>query len=272
METNFFNQIFVFPFINFLVFLYKGFSFLKIPGAFGLSIIGLTVLIRLILYPFFKIQSETAKKLQKIKPQLDHLARKHKDDPKKLQQEQLKLYQQHGLNPASGCFFMIVQIPIFIALYQTLSLFLLNGKSTQLISSLNKVLYHPILTINQIDPWFFGFNLALSPAKSGQWFYLLIPLITAVLQYYQAQKTMATHQSSVLPDKISEKKKKIKKEEDQKTSQSEEFQKAMSMQMKYFFPALIGYFSYTMPVGLSLYWNIFSLFNIIQSDRKILKN
>ena len=267
METNFFNQIFVFPFINFLVFLYKGFSFLKIPGAFGWAIIGLTVFIRLLLHPFFKIQTETAIKLQKIKPHLDHLAKKHKEDPKKLQEEQLKLYQQHGVNPASGCLIMIVQIPIFIALYNTLSLFLLNGKSWQLISSINKVLYHPILTINQIDPWFFGFNLALSPSKSGHWFYLLIPLITAVLQYYQAQKTMMVNQAPVLPEKTSEKKKNAQEDKDQKNSQNEELQKAISLQMKYFFPAMIGYFSYNLPVGLSLYWNIFSLFSIIQSER-----
>lgn len=267
IKHNIFNDLLVIPILNLLVFLYKGLAFLKIPGAFGFSIIGLTIFIRLILHPFFKSQLETAKKMQKIKPHLDHLTKKHKNDPQKLQQEQLKLYQQHGLNPASGCLFMIVQIPIFIALYQTLSLFLLNGKSAQLISSLNKVLYHPILTINQINPWFFGFNLALSPAKSGQWFYLLVPLITAILQYFQSQMSMVVNQPQTTSNKIIDQKKKIRESKDEKTSQSEDFQKAMSIQMKYFFPAMIGYFSYTMPVGLSLYWNIFSLFSIIQSQK-----
>lgn len=265
LEPNFFNDLFVFPFLNLLLLFYKGFSFLKIPGAFGWAIIGLVVFIRLLTHPFFKNQLETAKKLQKIKPHLDHLTKKHKGNPKKLQEEQLKLYQQHGINPASGCLFMIIQIPIFIALYQTLSVFLLNGKSKELIVSINKVLYHPILAINQIDPWFFGFNLALSPAKSGQAYYLLIPLLTAVLQYFQAKASMIANQSPTLSEKNSDKKE--KENDEKKTNQAEEFQKMLNIQMKYFFPAMIGYFSYTLPVGLSLYWNIFSLFSIIQSQK-----
>jgi YidC/Oxa1 family membrane protein insertase len=50
-------------------------------------------------------------------------------------------------------------------------------------------------------------------------------------------------------------------------STAEDFQKAMNTQMRYFFPIMIGYFSYSLPVGLSLYWNIFSIFSIIQHYR-----
>ncbi len=258
LQPNFFNQIFVYPIVNILVILYKGFSFLKIPGAFGWAIIGLVVIIRLILHPFFKNQIETAKKVQELKPHLDHLSKKHKDDPKKLQEEQLKLYQKYGINPASGCLFMIIQFPIFIALYQTLSLFLINGKTSLLINQINKVLIHPIFKITEINPWFFGLNLAQSPAKSHQWFYLLIPLITAFLQYYQTQFSMPTAQTEK-KEEVKEEKKEVKKTEDTQ----EDFQKAMNMQMKFFLPAMIGYFSYSLPVGLSLYWNIFSIFSII---------
>lgn len=258
LEPNFFNQIFVYPIVNILVILYKGFSILKIPGAFGWAIIGLVVIIRLILHPFFKNQMETAKKVQQLKPHLDYLSKKHKDDKKKLQEEQLRLYQQHGINPASGCLFMIIQFPIFIALYQTLSLFLMNGKVDLLINQINKVLIHPIFRMTDINPWFFGFNLAQSPAKSHQWFYLLIPLITAFLQYYQAQFSMPTAQIKTREEVKSEKKEAKKTE-----STDEDFQKAMNTQMKFIFPAMIGYFSYSLPVGLSLYWNIFSIFSII---------
>jgi len=117
LSPNFFNTIFVFPILNILVALYKLLSLVKIPGSFGFSIIGLTVLIRLLLHPFFKQQMETAKKMQELKPHIDKLSKKHSKDPKKLQQEQLKLYQQAGINPASGCVFMIIQIPVFFALY-----------------------------------------------------------------------------------------------------------------------------------------------------------
>jgi YidC/Oxa1 family membrane protein insertase len=175
----------------------------------------------------------------------------------------MKLYQQAGINPASGCLFLIIQMPIFIALYQTLSLFLIKGNLKKVIFEINKVVYLPMLKVQSIDPWFFGFNLGLSPAKAaGQWQYYLIPLITAVLQYFQAQ-TAGTATPVAIPEE---------KKEEKKADSLEDFQKAMNMQMKYFFPLMIGYFSYTLPVGLSLYWNIFSIFSIIQYRQIQVKN
>lgn len=209
--------------------------------------------VRLLLHPFFKQQIESARKLQDLKPHLDRLSTQHKKDPKRLQQEQLKLYQQAGINPASGCLFMIIQIPIFIALYNTLSRFLLTGGTTKVIDEINKVLYTPLLKIQSINPWFLGYNLALSPAKAGLWYYWLIPVITAFLQYLQVQ--VATPAPSVTAAPANK---------DDKKSDGEDFQKAMNTQMKFIFPLMIGWFSYTLPIGLSLYWNIFSLFSIIQ--------
>src|SRR3972149_8519100 len=103
--TSWFNQIFVFPILNLLVIFYSVFIFLKVPGAFGFAIIALTVFVRILLQPFFHKQMSTAKKMQDLKPHLDKLSQKHKGDKARLQQEQLKLYQQEGINPASGCLF-----------------------------------------------------------------------------------------------------------------------------------------------------------------------
>jgi len=262
LNPNFFNTLFVIPILNVLMSFYKVFSLANLPGALGWSMIGLTVLVRLLLHPFFKKQLETAKKMADIKPHLDKLSARHKKDPKKLQEEQMKLYQRVGINPASGCLFLIIQMPIFIALYQTLSLFLTNGNLNKVIIAINKVVYSPMLKIQSIDPWFFGFNLGLSPAKSGGlWFYYLIPIITGVLQYFQAQTTgMSTPSTSAGDVKDGSSSAKA-------TEDKGDFQKAMSMQMKYIFPFMIAYFSYTLPVGLSLYWNIFSIFSIIQYQK-----
>jgi YidC/Oxa1 family membrane protein insertase len=263
IKQNFFNTLFVIPIINILVLLYKGFSFLKIPGAFGWAIIGLVVLIRLILHPLFKQQLETAKKMQELKPHLDNLTKKHKNNPQKLQQEQLKLYQQAGINPASGCLFMIIQIPVFIALYNTLSLFLLNGAGEKIIKEINQVLYFSFLKISNINPWFFGFNLAISPVKAQNWYYLIIPVITGILQYLQVQFSSPANI-------IQEDKKNSSKE--QKKDEITDFQQAMNMQMKFIFPLMIAWFAYSLPVGLSLYWNVFSLFSIFQYQRLKVKN
>jgi len=251
IELNFFNTVFVIPILNLLVLLYKGFSFLKIPGAFGFSIVGLTIILRFFLQPFFKAQIETAKKMQLIKPKLDKLSKKFKNDPKTLQKKQLELFQQYKINPSAGCLFLIIQFPIFIALYKSLSFFLINhGK--KVVDEINKIVYFPFLKITSIDSWFFGFDLAKSPAQVKIWYYYLIPLITALLQYWQTNITQP--QTSIATEKEDEKKEK---------SETEEFQKALNLQMKFIFPLMIGWFSYTLPVGLSLYWNFFTLLSII---------
>lgn len=257
LGNNIFDTVLVYPILNVLIFFYKVFTSIGIPGAFGFSIIALTVFIRLILHPFFSKQIETTKKMQDLKPHLDRISAKHKKDPKKLQSEQMRLYQEAGINPATGCLFMLVQIPVFFALYNTLSLFLLKGPTTKLIADINGVLYHPFLKIQSINSDFFIFNLAMSPQKSGLWYYYLVPVVTAALQYLQVQATTP----AVAPTTDLDVKKDKKKEE---SSTSGDFQKAMNTQMKYIFPLMIGWFAFTLPLGLSLYWNIFSLFSIMQ--------
>jgi YidC/Oxa1 family membrane protein insertase len=252
VSHNIFSTLFVFPILNLLVAFYKVFLFIKVPGAFGLAIIALTLFIRLLFHPFFKQQIETSQKMQDLKPHLDKLSEKHKKDPKKLQQEQMRLYQEAGINPAAGCLFMLIQLPIFYALYNTFSLFLMNSGS-KVIQQINSVLYTPYLKISHIDPWFFGLNLAESPSKAHLWYYYLVPVITGILQYYSVGGTIP--QSTTAPANKDDKK------------GGSDFQSAMNMQMKFIFPFMIALFAYRLPVGLSLYWNIISIFTIIQYRR-----
>jgi YidC/Oxa1 family membrane protein insertase len=271
-----FDTIIINPFLNAIAALYKLFVILGVPGAFGFAIISLTVIFRLILHPFFKQQIESQQKLTALKPKMSELEKKHKDDKTRLQQAQLDLYKEHGINPASGCLFAIVQIPIFIGLYQTLSQFVNAAGSTIVVEKINKILYSKALTLQTLDPNFFIYNLALAPQhykiidlslKTGIVFhlqnlpyihYMLIPLVTGLLQYVQAQKTIGAQ-----PAKAKEEPKKEGAKKDE--SFSSDFQSAMNTQMKYFFPVMIAFFSYQLPVGLSLYWNIFSIFSIIQA-------
>ncbi len=257
-----FDPFFAHPILNLLVVFYKLFLLIKLPGAFGFAIIALTVAVRLLFQPFFQKQIETAKKMQELKPHLDNLSSKHKNDKKQLQTEQLKLYQQHGINPTSGCLVMIIQLPVFIALYNTLNLFLMNGQAEKTITAINKVLYFSFLKIDSINSWFFGLDLVKSPKQAGDWYYLLIPLVTAALQYFQAQASMP---SSISQPAVSNRggSDKIGKKDEKKDGQGD-FQKAMNTQMKYMFPLMIGWFSYSLPIGLALYWNIFSIMGIMQ--------
>lgn len=257
LQPSFFNSVFVFPLLNVLALYHYLFSLIGAPGVLGFSIIALTVTIRLLLHPFFKQQMTTAEKMQEIKPRVDALSKKYKGDTKKIQEEQMKIYQEAGINPASGCLFMIVQIPVFFALYQTLQTFLV-ADSAKVVTAMNKALYLPFLHIEKIDVWFFGVNLVKTPNQMNSVFAYLIPIVTALLQYFQTQSTMA-----MTPQPTAETKKDGK---DEKSSTGADFQKAMNTQMKYVFPLMIGWFSLSMPVGLALYWNIFSLFSIVQYE------
>jgi len=248
---NILNAIFYIPILNILILLYSGFAFIKFPYSFGFAIIFLTVIIRTLLQPFFNQQMQTARKMQDIKPEMDAIVKKYKGDKKALQQAQLKLYQQAGINPAAGCLFMVVQIPVFIGLYQVLLNVLQNGSQAKAIAEINKDLYFSAIHISSIDPNFFGLNLAISPSTAGNPLYFLVPAVTALLQYYQVKVSTPQTQPNV-------------KAIEKKSDTGADFQKAMSTQMKYIFPLLIGWFAYTLPVGLSLYWNVFSLFSIIQ--------
>jgi len=260
LNPNLFNTVFVIPILNLLVVFYKLFLFVGLPGAFGFAIIALTIAIRLLFQPFFQKQIETAKKMQELKPHLDNINEKHKNDKKQLQAEQLKLYQEHGINPTSGCLVMIIQLPVFIALYNTLNLFLMNGQSEKTITAINKVLYFSALKIDSVSSWFFGLDLVKTPKQAGDWYYLLIPLVTGLLQYFQAQVSMpsSAKASEGKPPKDGQ------TVEVKKTDGGGDFQKAMNTQMKYMFPLMIGWFSYTLPIGLALYWNIFSIMGIMQ--------
>lgn len=260
-----FDSLFIQPVTNALVFFYDIFSQLGLPGAFGFAIIAVTVLLRAIMNPFFKQQLETAHKMRKIKPHLDALHKKHKKDPATLQQEQMKLYKEHRVNPVGGCLFAIIQIPVIWGLYSTLQLFLTNGANGKVIEEINARLYSSALQITSIEPSFFVYNLALTPAQGANWFYYFVPVLTGILQFYQTKYTMPQLQEEITKkdDKELAKKDDKSKDDDKQPSTGEEFQKAMNMQMKYIFPVMIGYFSYTLPTGMSLYWNAFSLFSII---------
>ncbi len=261
---NFFNTVFVHPLLNVLVLFYKLFEATPLPGKLGLSIIAFTVFIRFLMYPLFKKQMDTTKKLNDLKPHLDKLNEKHKDDKQKLQQEQLRLYQEAGINPAAGCLLALVQIPVFIGLYNALNYFVHNGNGAA-VSKINDLLYNPALNIGTIDVHFLMFNLTQTPAQGANPYYYAVPVITGILQYFQAVTTLPPAKKDIKEDIQEEKTKEhksIKKAE--KTDSADEFQKAMQTQMKYMFPVMIGFFAFNFPVALSLYWNTFSLFSIIQ--------
>jgi YidC/Oxa1 family membrane protein insertase len=92
-----------------------------VPGRnYGVAIILLTVLVKAVFYPLAQKSMRSMKQMQALQPQLNALKSKFRSDPQRFQREQMELFRKHGVNPMGGCLPMVVQIPIFYALYLTL--------------------------------------------------------------------------------------------------------------------------------------------------------
>lgn len=194
-------------------------------GNIGLSIILLTIVIQLILTPLRLPSLHSARKIRKLKPHLDDLKEKHKDDNTALAQAQLNLYKEHGVNPFGGILPTLLSIPIIIALYRVLLTTLNNGGdfATQFLW----------IDVTKPDPLY------------------ILPVLVFIAQYIQTQHTLGVQQSS----STSEKK--------EKTSQ-EDMMTSMQSQMKYVFPVISAVITATLPAGVGLYWFVSVLFAIIQ--------
>lgn len=94
----------------------------KIVPNYGLVIIVLTLLMKILMFPIYQKQIRTTKKMQALQPQINALKEKYKNDAQKLQKEQMELFRKHKVNPLSGCLTMLTTIPIFIALYATFAM------------------------------------------------------------------------------------------------------------------------------------------------------
>ena len=88
---------------------------------YGIAVILLTLIVKLILFPFTFQQLKSMSKTQELSPMIQELQKKYNDDPKKLQEEQMKLYKKYGINPATGCLMALLPLPIFFILFTSLN-------------------------------------------------------------------------------------------------------------------------------------------------------
>jgi YidC/Oxa1 family membrane protein insertase len=94
--------------------------FREMTGSYGIAIILLTVVVRLLLYPLSQKQMVSMARMQKIQPRMKMLQEKYADDKAKLNEEMMRLYRENNVNPMAGCLPLLVQLPIMIVLFQVL--------------------------------------------------------------------------------------------------------------------------------------------------------
>lgn len=194
--------------------------------------------------------------MAELKPHLDNIKSKHGADKVRHQQEVSKLYKEHGVNPLAGCLPLLLQIPIFIALYQALDAIVkINADS---LSAINDKLYLSFYHLDKVPSVsFLGLSLSSKPDQWQQIGFLIlaIPVITGVLQYIQSKMLVPEAKPGLVKAKDTKKGEKPGLEDSMGQMQS---------QMTLIMPAMIAFFSYGFPVGLSLYWNTFTIIGIVQ--------
>lgn len=217
--------------------------FFDVIGPYGVAIVILTIIIRLILSPLQQFQlvnqRKTMAEQRKLAPQMAELAKKYKKDPQRLNAERMKLMQEHGVNPYGmllGCLPLLVQLPILTALYYVFTNF---AKSNKVIPHF---LFVPNLNDNPLHHAAFliaGFHV---PAVA----YLVFPILAALTTLIQSRML----QMPPTPNPT---------EQEQQTQQ-------MQRTMLWISPLMIGYFALNVPAGLGLYWFVGNLASIIQQS------
>lgn len=223
-----FNTILYEPLFNALVWLYN-----VIPGQdLGVAIIVLTIIIRAVLWPISKSAINAQKSMQDLQPKLDALKKEYKDDKQKQTQAIMDLYKSEKINPLGSCLPLLIQLPIFLALYWVLG----AGVASENLD----VLYSFVSNPGTINPIAFGF-LDLGSRN------IVIALMAGAAQYWQASQ-LVTKQPEVKSE----------------GSKDESMAAAMNKQMRYTMPIITVVIGVSLPAGLAFYWFLTTLIYAIQ--------
>ncbi len=217
---------------------------------YGVAIILLTILIRLILYPLMQKQMVSMREMQKIQPLMKEIQAKHKNDKERLNKELMALYKEHKVNPMGGCLPLLIQMPILILLFQTLRVFEYLDPITNNISGgfLWIANYYNIIENGELVA---KAGLALSerlitlPGSGifGIQYIGIIPFLVGGSMYIQQKMTSATSDAA-----------------GKDGGSAQQTQKMMTIMM----PLFIGVMSFSLPSGLTLYWLTSTLLGIGQ--------
>ncbi|MBN1374147.1 YidC/Oxa1 family membrane protein insertase [Candidatus Dojkabacteria bacterium] len=259
--ADFFNLILIQPVTNIFAIFYflTGQSFI-----FGIVLI--TVLIKVLVYPLYKKQLESAHRLKEAQPRIEKLREKYKDNPVKLQQETVALYKEIKYNPMGCLTSLIIQLPIVITLYSVIRK-ISNGEGMVLypfIMSLFKLSGDVTVKLSE-----FGIDFAKTASNVtkdfGFWAmeslpYILGIVLVVLIQF--ASSYVSTISSSKRTD---EEKRNQKKKKDAEPDPMAQMNSPTFLLINSGFMAVIfGNVAWTMPLGLSVYWIVQSAVSIAQ--------
>jgi len=225
-----YNELLFRPLFNLLV----GITNILPSHSVGWAIIGVTIIVRLVLLPSALHQAKALQKNQdkmgKLQKELKLIKEQYKDDKAKQAEETMLLYRKAGINPASGCLPLLIQLPILIALYRVFYI----GLGSETFQYL-----YPFTTAPEVlQTVFFGIQLT-EPS-------LLLGIIAGIGQFVLMRFFTPTQNTSAATD------------------ESAQMMAMMQKNMTYFFPAMTVFIALQVPAALSLYWVASTVFAILQ--------
>jgi YidC/Oxa1 family membrane protein insertase len=203
-----------------------------VPDA-GVVILIVTIIIKVALYPLTSKSINAQKALTDLQPKMEKIKKKYKGNQQKMSQETMKLYKEHKVNPLGSCLPILIQLPIFIALY-----WVLRGTLT---TDNFDLLYPFVSSPGHINSISLGF-LDLSKPN------IILALLAGAAQFWQAKMMMAKR----APKEAGE------------GGKDESMTAMMNKQMLYFMPILTIIIGSRLPGGLALYWFLSTLTTALQ--------
>lgn len=222
-----FQAIFYQPILNLLIILYNNVSFKD----FGVAIILLTVIIRLILWPLSQKSIKAQKGLQDMQPKIKEIKDKYKDDKQAQATATMQLYKDHHINPFSSCLPLLIQLPFLIAVFQVFR----DGLTNKL-----ALLYSFVQKPESINFIAFGFLDLHKPN-------LYLAVLAGLAQFWQAKMMLAKRPEVKTPG-----------------SEDEDMAAIMSKQMTYLMPVMTIFIGASLPGGLTFYWFLVTLITALQ--------
>jgi YidC/Oxa1 family membrane protein insertase len=236
------NTFILSPMVNVLIYVYD-----LILHNFGIAIIIFTILIKLITYPLTAQQVRGQQKMQGLQtsPKYKEIQKKYKDDKEKFAQEQMKLYKEMGINPLGSCLPLVIQFPIMIGLYQSISLAMASAPLQLLTLSRSLYAFIPASVLIPLNSKFLWMNLGLPEIASPNAFYIgpyAIPIMTilVVLTTFLQSKLMTP------------------------ASNPGDQGAQMSKQMTLMMPLMMGFIAYSLASGLALYFLVSNILAVAQ--------
>lgn len=232
MDLDLWKLLIIDPMLNILLLLYT-----LLFNNFALTILVFTLLVRAITFPLTYQQQKSSKKMMELQqsPEWKKMQEKYAKDPQKLNQEQMRLWQQAGVNPLSGCLPTVIQLPVLMGLYQSINL-AMAASPLQLLD-LARHLYpfmNNVAGLIPLENKFLWLNLGLPDP------FWVLPIVVGATTWLQS-KVMTPATTSTDP-------------------QAAQMTQTMTLMM----PVMFGYMSLSFPAGLSVYFIIANVIGIAQ--------